>query len=323
MKILVLHSDVPPDAPPEDRDTLIAAQAIADALVSRGHTAPLASFTYAKDPDGLRRLIAALAPDAVFNMVEGIGGQGRLAYLAPQQLDLIGVPYTGTGAAALILTGDKAATKRLLRSHALPTPDWSEPPRWEGLTDGRWIVKSADEDASVGLDDGAVVDALQVAPRAEACGRRFGGRWFAEAFVDGREFNIAVIEENGAPRVLPMAEMRFEHWPDDRPRIVGYIAKWDDASFESRQTVRRFGVETREPVLARELKALCERVWTLFGCRGTARVDFRVDGQGRPLILEVNPNPGIAPDAGLVVAAAEAGLDYADLIEGVVREALR
>jgi D-alanine-D-alanine ligase len=320
MKVLVLHSEVPPDAPPEDRDTLIAAEAIAEALASRGHAAPLAPFTDPDDEEPLRALIGREMPDVVFNMVEGIGGQGRLAYLAPRQLDIIGIPYTGTRAEALILTGDKPATKRLLRDNGLPTPDWSEPPAWEGLTTGRWIVKSADEDASVGLDDGCVVEAGAVAARADSCAERFGGRWFAEAFVDGREFNIAIIEEDGAPRVLPMAEMTFESWPADRPRIVGYTAKWHEGSHQSRNTVRKFGVEAREPALARELKALCKRTWTLFGCRGTARVDFRVDGQGRPLILEVNPNPGIAPDSGLVAAAAKAGLSYGDLIEGVVRE---
>jgi len=323
MKILVLHSDVPPDAPPEDRDTIIAAQAISAALVSRGHEAPLAPFTDPANDAALRALVAAQRPDVVFNMVEGIGGQGRLAYLAPQQLDRIGVPYTGTGAEALIATGDKPAAKQLLRNHGLPTPDWAEPPRWEGLQPGRWIVKAAEEDASLGLDDDAVADASQVTARAEACERRYGGRWFAEVFVDGREFNISLIEENGAPKVLPIAEMTFERWPAGRPRIVGYFAKWDEDSFESHQTVRRFGVEQAAPALARELKSLCERTWTLFGCRGTTRVDFRVDGQGRPLILEVNPNPGIAPDAGLVAAAARAGLDYADLIERIVKEALR
>ena len=323
MKILVLHSEVPPDAPPEDRDTLIAAQAISEALISRGHTAPLAPFTDPQDDSALRRLIAALRPDVVFNMVEGIGGQGRLAYLAPQQLDRIAIPYTGAGAEALIVTGDKPAAKQALRDHGLPTPDWCEPPRWEGLKPGRWIVKAAEEDASLGLDDAAVVGACGVAARAQACERRYGGRWFAESFIDGREFNISVIEQDGAPRVLPMAEMTFQRWPADRPRIVGYIAKWDEASLEARQTIRRFGVEEREPALARDLKTLSGRAWALFGCRGTARVDFRVDEGGRPLMLEVNPNPGIAPDAGLAAAAAAAGLGYADLIERIVKEALR
>lgn len=321
MKVLVLHSDVPSDAPPEDEDTLIAARAVSEALSSRGHAAPLAAFV--NDREALRKIITPHRPDVVFNLVEGIDGEGRLAYLAPQYLGEIGVRYTGAGARSLIVTGDKPRSKNVLREAGLPTPTWAEPPDWAGLGAGRWIVKCADEDASIGLDDGAVVAAPDVEARAATCAARFGGRWFAEAFVDGREFNIAVIERDGAAHVLPMAEMMFVGWPVERPRIVGYTAKWDDKSFESVKTVRRFGVEYREPALARELRFLCEECWGLFSCRGTARIDFRVDMDGRPLILEINPNPGIAPDAGLIVAAGEAGMSYADLIEGIVKEAIR
>jgi len=214
-------------------------------------------------------------------------------------------------------------SKRMFRQAALPTPDWCEPPHWEGLqADARYIVKSADEDASVGLDDASVVAGSEVPSRVEDCMGRFGGPWFAERYVDGREFNIAVLQEKDGPRVLPMAEMTFEEWPSARPKIVGYIAKWDDASFESTRTVRRFGVEEREPELALALRHYSECAWSLFKLAGTARVDFRVDTEGNPLLLEVNPNPGIAPDAGFAAAAARAGLSYADLIERIVRAAL-
>ncbi|MGA7711173.1 MAG: hypothetical protein WCA81_04675 [Rhizomicrobium sp.] len=321
MKILILHSDVPPDAPPEDQDTLIAAQAISQALVSRGYDAPLAVFK--PELDYIRALVARHQPAAVFNMVEGIEGKGRLAYVAPRLLDEIGVRYTGTGAEALIATSDKPSSKRMFRDAALPTPDWSEPPNWQGLyADASYIVKSTDEDASVGLDDSSVVSGRDVPARAELCMGRFGGPWFAERYIDGREFNIAVLEENGAPRVLPMAEMTFEEWPENRPKIVGYIAKWDDASFESTRTVRQFGVEDREPGLAMALRHYSECAWSLFKLRGTARVDFRVDGKGNALLLEVNPNPGIAPDAGFAAAAAHAGMPYAELIERIVTAAL-
>jgi D-alanine-D-alanine ligase len=320
MRVLVLHSDVPPHAPPDDLDTIVAAKAVAEALASRGHEAPMAA--YVTDLDKLRALIARQAPDVVFNLVEAIEGKGRLAYIAPQMLDEIGVPHTGTGAEALIATGDKPLSKRLFREAGIATPDWSEPPGWEGLTEGRYIVKSADEDASLGLDDASVVKSAEVPARAKACAARYGGHWFAERYIDGREFNVSVLEEKGLPRVLPMAEMTFEEWPAGRPRIVGYTAKWDDTSLECRRTVRRFGVEEREPELAGVLRDLSQRAWSLFKLRGTARVDFRVDETGHPLVLEVNPNPGIAPDAGFAAAAARAGLSYAELIERVVVAAL-
>lgn len=321
MRVLILHSDVPSCAPPEDQDTLIAAEAVAQALTSRGHEAPLASFV--PDLETLRVLVAHHTPTVVFNLVEGIEGKGRLAYVAPRLLDEIGVPYTGTGADVLIATSDKPYSKRLFLEAGLPTPDWCVPPDWHGLqARARYIVKSADEDASVGLDDSSVVPGSDVPARAELCMGRFGGPWFAERYVEGREFNIALLQERGRPRVLPMAEMTFEEWPDNRPKIVGYIAKWDDASFESTRTVRKFGVEEREPALAEALRDLSERAWSLFKLAGTARVDFRVDEAGQPLALEVNPNPGIAPDAGFAAAADRAGLSYAEMIEKIVLAAL-
>lgn len=321
MKVLVLHSDVPPGAPPEDQDTLIAAHAVAGALIGRGHAVQLAGFV--NDREGLRKIVTPHRPDVVFNLVEGVEGEGRLAYLAPQMLGEIGLRYTGSGVRSLTVSADKPLTKKVLVEAGLPTPVWAEPPQWHNLGAGRWIVKRADEDASIGLDDGAVVEAPDVEARAQSCAEKFGGAWFAEEYIDGREFNIAVIEKNGAPRVLPMAEMTFVCWPAARPRIVGYNAKWDEDSVESVKTVRRFGVETKEPALARALRGLCEEVWSLFHCRGSARVDFRITAEGRPVILEVNPNPGITPDAGLPAAAAEAGLSYADLVETIVQEAVR
>jgi D-alanine-D-alanine ligase len=200
----------------------------------------------------------------------------------------------------------------------LPTPDWAQAPDWNGLSPGLWIVKSAEEDASFGLDDGAVVDAGDVPARAAHCAARYGGAWFAERFIEGREFNLSVLEENGEAHVLPVAEIAFEHWDESRPKIVSYAAKWDEQADEYRGTVRRF---TREPLLEAELSRLALACFRLFGLRGYARIDFRVDAQNRPFILETNANPCLAPDAGFAAAAARAGIAYPDLIEKVLYDA--
>src|SRR6185437_7034580 len=215
-------------------------------------------------------------PDIVFNLVEGVDGQGRLAPLAPQMLADLGMRFTGVSAKAMAATNDKPLTKQMLREAGLATPGWAVPPGWAGLDGGRWIVKATLEDASLGLDDGCVVDGPGVLPRAAACAAQFGGSWFAERYVEGREFNIAVLD--GA--VLPMAEMRFEQWPHGKPRIVGYDAKWEEDSTGWNGTVRAFGVERDEPVLAEALKTACEKVWDLFDLTGFARVDFRVAEDG-------------------------------------------
>src|ERR1044071_3775908 len=193
MRVLVLHSDVAPDAPADELDTLYTARAIAEALESRGHRASLAPFVF--DPRSLRALITEHRSDAVFNMVEAIFGQGELAPIVPTLLEKLNVPFTGCGAAPMALAGDKPLAKRMLRLAGLPTPDWDEPPFSSLEDDRRYIVKSATEDASLGLDDAAVVlGPVQARERAAFCRKTHGGRWFAEAYVHGREFNVSVIE---------------------------------------------------------------------------------------------------------------------------------
>ena len=320
MRVLVLHSDVAPNAPPDELDTLIAADAVAAALKKHGHDVSLAAFT--ADQDRFEKLLARASADVVFNLVEGIDGLGQHAPIAPRMLDDCGAAFTGADAVAMATTNDKPLTKRKLREAGVATPDWTEPQAWRDLKDATYIVKSALEDASYGLDDGCVVTGKEkVKVRAADCYLKHGGRWFAEEFIDGREFNISVLQGPGGPEVLPMAEMVFEHWPEGRPRIVGYTAKWDDSSLESVQTVRHFGVETKEPVLAAKLRRACERCWEIFDLSGYARVDFRVTKDGEPLVLEINTNPGIAPDAGFAAAAAKAGMSYDALIERILAAA--
>jgi D-alanine-D-alanine ligase len=313
MNILVLHSDIAAEAPPEELDTLIAADAVAAALEGRGHQVKKAAFQELT----LKDLLAATRPDIVFNLVEGVEGQGRLAPRAPEMLAALCQRFTGVSAKAMAVTNDKPLTKTMLREAVLATPDWAVPPDWAGLDGGRWIVKSALEDASLGLDDGAVVEGGEVPKRAADCAARFGGDWFAERYIEGREFNIALLGTKETCRVLPMAEMRFERWPEAKPRIVGYDAKWEEDSAGWNGTVRAFGVERREPGLAAALRSSCEQAWKLFGLTGFARVDFRVGVDGLPLILEINSNPCISPDAGFAAAAAEAGLSYGDLVEAI------
>jgi len=322
MRVLVLHSDVAPDAPADELDTLITARAIGEALELRGHRVSLAPFIF--DPEALRGLVKEHRADAVFNMVEAVFRQGELAPIVPTLLEKLNVPFTGCPAAPMALAGDKPLAKSLLRFGGLPTPEWHEAP-FDQVRDGlRYIVKSATEDASIGLDAGAVVAGrAAVSARAEFCRREHGGRWFAEAYIEGREFNISALEENGQPRVLPIPEMVFQNWSADRPRIVGYDAKWAETSSEYNDTARQFRSETDDPALHKKLTELSESAWRLFRLKGFARIDFRVSEEGEPFILEINPNPCLEPGSGFAAAAAEAGMSYAEIIERILYAALR
>ena len=129
MKILVLHSDIAADAPPEELDTLIAAEAVAKALTARGHKAEQAPFRQ----ETLPSLLTRTAPEIVFNLVEGVDGQGRLAPIAPRMLASQGRAFhRRDGAEAMAFTNDKPLTKQKLRDAGLATPDWAVPPDMDG-----------------------------------------------------------------------------------------------------------------------------------------------------------------------------------------------
>jgi D-alanine-D-alanine ligase len=233
-------------------------------------------------------------------------------------LEALGVPFTGCSAHALQVTSHKPLAKELMRRAGVPTPDAFAGPSVAG--DGLWIVKSVFEHASLGIDDSSMVATGAVEDLIEARRAEFGGRWFAERFVPGRELNVALIAAPEGLRALPVAEIRFEGFPASKPAIVGYAAKWDAQSFEHRNTVRSFEVE---PGLAGRLGGIARNCWQLFGLAGYARVDFRVDAAGAPWVLEVNANPCLSPDAGFAAALAQAGIAYGDGIAWLLADARR
>lgn len=180
-------------------------------------------------------------------------------------------------------------------------------------------MKSDSEHGSLGIDAGSIVPGTRAAAEIAARRARFGSTFFAETFIEGREFNVALLEASqGGARLLPIPEILFDTLPAGAPRIVDYGAKWDPGCPAYHHTPRRFGIEAREPALAAALAQQSRAVWDLFGLSGYARVDFRVDAAGAPWVLEVNTNPCLAPDAGFAAAAAEAGLPYDALVAQVL-----
>jgi len=322
MRVLVLHSHVLPDAAADQLDNMLQVSTVSDALESKGHTVIRTIFV--PDPNAMRAMIAEHQPDVVFNLVECVWDKGYYAVFAPLVLNELNVRYTGGTSAMYAVTEHKVQAKRLLRIAGLPTPDWAEGPDWAGFEEGsRYIVKAFNEDASLGLDDNSIVTTRQGATaRAAHCMREYGGRWYAERYIHGREFNVSIVERDGKPQVLPIAEMIFKDWAAERPKVVGYDAKWTVDSPDYHATQRAFGWDKQEPRLRRTLETLAVQCWNLFALRSYARVDFRVDELGRPFILETNCNPCIEPDAGFPGAAEQAGMTYADLVEHIARTAL-
>jgi D-alanine-D-alanine ligase len=191
---------------------------------------------------------------------------------------------------------------------------------------GRFIIKAVWEHASLGIAAGSVVDAAGAEPlRAllEQREQQMNRPCFAEEFIDGREFNLSLLAgASREPQVLPVAEIDFSAFPPGKPRIVDHLAKWSQSSFEYRQTPRRFDFPPADARLLEDLRQLARRCWNLFGMRGYARVDFRVDGAGQPWILEINANPCLSPDAGFAAAVEQAHLTYDQAIARILLDAL-
>jgi D-alanine-D-alanine ligase len=280
------------------------------------------------DLGGAARDLAAARPAFVFNLVESVEGRGGYIVLAQALLETIGIPFTGAGLEAMIHSTSKPAAKRLLALGGVATPGWATarealaaPPRFPAP----WIVKNAWEHASIGLDDDSV--ATDAAALARALGRRGAAegidRLFVESFVDGREFNLSLLARPGSPpEVLPPAEIRFVDFPEGKPRMVGYRAKWEESSAEFVATPRCFDFPAPDAPLLARLADLSRRCWDLFGMRGHARVDFRVDAAGGPWVLEVNANPCLSGDAGFAAAAARAGMTMRDVVGRIVADAV-
>jgi D-alanine-D-alanine ligase len=152
---------------------------------------------------------------------------------------------------------------------------------------------------------------------------RLGAEAFAERYIDGREFNLSILAGSEGPEFLPPAEIEFIGYEKDRLRLIGYRAKWDEDSYEYHHTPRHFDFERKDRPLLRSLKRTTLSCWRLFELTGYARVDYRVDRDGIPWILEINSNPCLSPDSGFTAATRQAGLRYEEVIGRIVEDALR
>ncbi len=320
-KIIVLHQEVGPDAREDEKDTLVQAAFVAESLAEAGWETE--TLTVDLDLAAARRRLSAGKPSAVFNLVESLDGRGEFIHYAAGVLESLGLPFTGCSSRALFLTSHKLLAKETMRRSGIPTPDWFMPADGNGSAGGRifpCLRKSVWEHASLGMDDSAVIDSEErlAADRAES-----GEGFYYEQYVDGREFNISLIEEGGRARALSPLEIRFVDYPDGKPKIVGYRAKWESETFEYNNTRRRFDFpESDRPLLA-ELEAIALRCFDTFGLSGYARVDFRVDGRGRPWVLEINANPCLTPDAGYYNNALQCGFTRATLFRTLMESARR
>ncbi|HEX8199110.1 MAG TPA: D-alanine--D-alanine ligase [Isosphaeraceae bacterium] len=316
----------PPALPPGHPDAASEAGGqVARAVAGALKAARFKAFPMAAKPPAARlvRRLARQGPDVVFNLVEGFGGRTRGAAHVAGLLELLGLPYTGCPPEALGLCVQKGRTKALLLGSGLPTAPFAvvgpgEP--WAGAGPGPVIVKPDAEDASLGIDQGSIVaDPGAIEARVARVRAAYGPRVLVEAYLPGAEFQVGVLAMP-EPEPLPVAEVVFNppagSWP-----ILTFAAKWAAGSAEDLASPVRCPAQV-EPGLADRLGRLAVAAFRATGCRDYARVDFRLDAAGAPMILEVNPNPDISPEAGWARALRASGRDYVATIAALARRAL-
>jgi len=312
-----------------------ACNAVAEALQRSG-------FAVQKVPTGrsaaaLAAHLDALRPAAIFNIGESFAGSTAMEPHLAAMLELLGIPYTGNSPLTLALARDKALAQRLLEAYGLPVVKSVAVGSGDGIGNGMdeggiegfaesvlngltppLFVKPRFEDASHGItSENFCASVTEARRRAASLSREFQQPCLVQEFLPGREILAGVILDG---QLLPLSEIDWQ-LPEGWPRILTGESKWMEESPYFRGTPVKCLAEVEEP-LADQLRDLARRAYQALECRDYARVDIRLDGQGAPHILEVNPNPDLSPEAGLARAAIRGGISYDELIVGIVRQAL-
>ncbi|HEY0480464.1 MAG TPA: ATP-grasp domain-containing protein [Kofleriaceae bacterium] len=295
--------------PPE---TIIA---IANALARQGHIVVHLEAT----PD-LPRVLAEADVDLIFNIAEGVEGRNREAQV-PALCELLGIPYTGSDSATLAIALDKALGKKVLLQHDILTPKFQvmESARERLSPDMKFplIVKPNAEGSSKGIGSTSVCDTEdELRAAVKSIIERYRQPALVEEYIAGREFTVGLLGDK-RPRVLPPMEIKFKK--DTKRPVYDYAVKqeWEEHVY----------YECPAKLTEAEQKAI-EKIaratfWAL-DCRDVARVDMRMDADGRIYVLEVNPLPGLTPGySDLVLIAQAVGMEYDQLIAEIMVGGLR
>jgi D-alanine-D-alanine ligase len=293
--------------------------------------------------------------DLVFNIAEGQRGEDREAQI-PAMLEMLGIPYTGSGPLSLALCLHKGKAKEILSWHGIPTPPFQvmSHPQEQLVAALQFplIVKLLHEGSSMGLSYASVVETPQaLAERAAYLIHTYTQPVLVEQFIDGQEFTVPVLG-NTPPRALPVIEVLFRgprkvtlFQPDDAvirrlarvrgQRLATPLSFWLSPNQEQALLRTEDGAELGVPValtesvcpaqippaLARALQDTALRAFRALECRDWCRVDLRVGIEGPPQVLELNPIAGLDPTYWFPRSARAAGMDYPQLIHAILEAA--
>lgn len=305
-------------------DDLTTVNAIRGAMEKNGYEVVMLEA----DQDFTER-VKASGVDFVFNIAEGIGGECRESHV-PAILEMLKIPYSGSGVLTQALTLTKSRMKEVLRCSNIPTPRYQvfrEPSQAvDPSLNYPVIVKPDSEGSSVGITNSSLVfDEASLKEQVRTTLKKYSQPVLVEEFCGGREFTVSLMG-NGRPKVLPIVEIIFDHLPDGVHPIDSYEVKWEYDSPDS-------DIETVQcpAVVEKGLKAQLERTavdtYRALGCQDLCRMDIRLDDQGRPNVLDVNALPGLIPDpkenSRFPRACFTDGMTYDDIIMNILKSSFK
>jgi D-alanine-D-alanine ligase len=265
-------------------------------------------------------------PDIVFNLTEQLGGDRCMDMNIAAALEMLGIPFTGSGATGLMLSRDKRLCKQLLTSHRIRVPGFvsiaqNQKVRIPKSLHYPLVVKPAFEDSSEGISNASLVtNESALLERVKFVHEGWDQPVIVEEYVEGRELYVSIIGNNRLT-VLPIRECFFNFDGSEGPHLATYRVKWN-RKYREKWNIK-FGFAKLDPSITKDIERVCKRVYRLLRIRDYGRIDLRLTPENRLVVLETNPNPDIAYGEEVAESAEKAGIKYEKLIDQVLRIALR
>ena len=318
MNIVILHTE---DALEPPIDPVI--EQLSSTIAALGHE--VRCVVVKGDVETIVPQLRQQEADLVINIAESFGGKSALESNVAALLNLLGLRYTGSSPAGLMLAGDKSLTKKVLRFHGIQTPEFATLYRgaldWAGDLTFPVIVKPPQEDASLGINSASVVRELKdLFARIDSLQSEYHQPVLVEQYIEGREFYVGVLG-NAHAVALPVIELDFSGFPADRPRIASWEAKWGEdgegAGAEYAGTQSIFPTDL-DPELERRMQSVALDAFHALRLRDYGRIDLRVSSAGEIYVIEVNPNCYLERESEFARAARKHGLEYDALIRQLI-----
>lgn len=318
--VVILHNKISATPTIDELDVLDQVKIVKNALEKLDYNIDILDFSF--NIESVIQKLKEKKPDFIFNLVEGIDNDGQLITIAPAIFDYLKIPYTGCSKESTFLTSNKVITKKLMLSNNIPTAEWitiDDEPDNTFIKDERYIIKAVWEDASIGLEAESVIlpeSKENLISLIKKRNKETNLEFFAERYLHGRDFSVSIL----AGKLLPIREMQFLDYPQDKIKVLGYKSKWEKDTEEYDKTELTFEFEEKDKTLLEKISDLSLKCWKVFGLNGYARIDLRSDEKGNIYVLEVNPNPCIAEDTAFYLALEEANISYEDAIQAIIND---